>query len=279
MAVVFFVTFWLSPWVINFARNLYWVEFTWFIPMLIGIFIAWKVERRQYRAINYLAAFIFIMIKCLCGYEYISVVMMGLIAFLMADFVQAVVQKNKERGMLLFRTILIMGLVALMGFFAAICIHGSLRGGSLYEGIKHIFEENVLCRTYGGDMNKFGEAFWASFNASVWEVLCEYFKFSTEVITGVSGNIFPLLCIVPLCIFVIDYRRNRLDTELIAMYVIFFFTSISWFCLAKSHSYIHTHMNFVLWYFGFVQICFYVIVKKLIEIFNKTYWVERFEKS
>ena len=33
LAACFFVTFWLSPWIINFARNLYWVEFTWFIPM------------------------------------------------------------------------------------------------------------------------------------------------------------------------------------------------------------------------------------------------------
>ena len=37
-----------------------------------------------------------------------------------------------------------------------------------------------------------------------------------------------------------------------------FLTSVSWFVLGKAHSYIHTHMNFAMWYFGFVQLLFYI---------------------
>jgi len=39
--------------------------------------------------------------------------------------------------------------------------------------------------------------------------------------------------------------------------------------LAKSHSYVHIHLNYVLWYFGFVQICLYVIVDKIYLIYKK----------
>lgn len=269
MAGVFFFTFWLSPWIVNFARNLYWVEFTWFIPMAVGLFCAWKIENRKCRVISYIAAFISIFGKCLCGYEYITVVMMGMISFLLADLVIAFTKMDKQRQGLLFRTIFILGVVAIAGFIAAICVHALLKGnGNILEGVRNIFENDVLRRTQGADMNKFGSEYWASFNASVWETFCKYFHFRTEVIAGIAGNLFPALCVIPLCIFGYEYKVKRLNIELLAMYVIFFLTTVSWFCLAKGHSYIHLGMNYVLWYFGFVQICVYVPVKKVIDAYK-----------
>ena len=52
------------------------------------------------------------------------------------------------------------------------------------------------------------------------------------------------------------------------MFLVFLATTLSWIILGKSHSYIHTHINFVLWYFGFVQICLYEIIQ---FICGKTY--------
>ena len=269
MAAVFLVVFWLSPWIVNFAKNLYWVEFTWFIPMAIGLFCAWKVENRKCRLFSYIVAFVAIAGKCLCGYEYISVIMMGLIAFMLVDFGTALINKNKTKASLLFRTILIMGIVALAGFIAAICVHASLRGqGNILEGIKYILEQDVLRRTVGGDMNNFDESLWMSFNASIWETFSRYFHFNTEIITGVTGTLFPLLCLIPVCILGYEYKMKKLNVELMIMYIVFFITSISWFCLAKGHSYIHTHINYVLWYFGFIQICIYIIVNKIVEAYK-----------
>lgn len=272
MAGVFLITFWLSPWIVNFARNLYWLEFTWFIPMGLGLFCCWKIEKRSCRSASYVLIFIAIFVKCLCGYEYISTIMMGMIAFPLVDLALAVANKNKPQIILLFRTIFIMGIISICAFMAAICVHASLRGGGdVISGIKFILEQDVLRRTGGGDMNDFDTIYWASFNASVWETIKKYFHFSTEIITGITGNLFPLLCIVPLCIFTYEYYTKKLNIELIAMYLIFFFSSISWFCLAKGHSYIHTHMNYVLWYFGFVQICLYVIVNKFLESYKNCF--------
>lgn len=271
LAFVFFLVFWLSPWIVNFARNLYWVEFTWFFPMAAGLFCAWKIENRTCRIISYAAAFVSIAAKCLCGYEYISSVMMGLIAFPLVDFTEALVKKDTEKARLLFRTVFILGVMALTGFAAAVCMHASLKAdGDLLKGIQIIFEEDVLRRTSGGDLNEFSESYWESFNASVWEVYCKYFKFSTEIVTGIAGNLFPLLCCLPLAIFVHDYRKENLNVKLISMYTVFFLTAVSWFCLAKAHSCVHTHMNYVLWYFGFVQICFYTIVNKIKEMVSQS---------
>lgn len=270
MACVFFLTFWLSPWIVNFARNLYWVEFTWFIPMACGLFCAWKINNRRCRIFSYTTAFVAVVIKCLCGYEYISTIMLGLISFLLVDFIVAVLAKEKDKSRLLFKTIFMISMIAVLGFITAVCIHAPLRGnGNILEGIKNIFNQDVLRRTTGADMNDFGENYWPSFNASVWDVYRGYFRFSTEIITGISGNLFPLLCCIPIGVFVYDYYRKKQDVVLVSMYIVFYLTSISWFCLAKAHSQIHTSMNYVMWYFGFVQICFYIIVNKIIEIFFK----------
>lgn len=269
MAYVFLYTFWLSSWIVNFARNLYWVEFTWFMPMLIGLFCSLHIESRKNRVISYVATFIAITAKCLCGYEYISVIMMGLVAFLLSDWIKAIFEKDKPRSILLFRTILIIGIIALVGFMTAICIHALLKGdGNILNGIKNIFEQDVLRRTNGADMNEFDSVYWPSFNASIWETYCKYFHFSTEVVVGINGNLFPILCIAPICIFGYEIKNKRLNVELLTMYMVFFLASISWFCLAKGHSYIHTHINFVLWYFGFVQISLYVIVNKIVEAYK-----------
>lgn len=269
MSGCFFATFLLSPWVVNFAKNLYWVEFTWFLPMLVGLFCALKINSRKCRILSYILVFVSICLKCLCGYEYISTIMMGTIAFLLADFFVAIHKKDMNKGALLFRTICITGIVALLGFIFAICFHAVYRGGgNITDGIRDIINNDVLRRTYGADLNVFIDIQQVadSLDASTWEVLCQYFSFNTEIMTGISGNLFPVLCLVPLVIFVFEYRNKQTDVENVSLYSVFFLTTVSWFILAKAHSYVHTHMNYVLWYFGFVQICIYIIIRKAAQM-------------
>lgn len=269
LAACFFVTFLLSPWVVNFARNLYWVEFTWFVPMMVGLFCAWKIDNQKCRVISYIGAFISILGKCLCGYEYISAIMMGLIAFLLVDLIVVAGKKDKHRIVLMFRTIVIIGACALIGFVAAICLHAIYTGnGNILVGIHNIIEGDALRRTSGADLNNFIDALKTvtdSQTASTWEVLSKYFHFSTEVITGITGNLFPILCVAPLAIFALEYHNTQLNLEKLAFYIVFFLVSVSWLVLAKAHSYVHIHMNYVLWYFGFVQMCFYIIIDKIAE--------------
>lgn len=266
-AGIFYFVFALSPWTVNFAKNLYWVEFTWFVPLAIGLVCSLKVESFKWRISCYIAMFIAISGKCLCGYEYISAVMMGSIAFLGVDFIAAFVKRDNKKAGMLFKSTFFTGVAALLGFIAAIIIHASLRGsGNIFDGIQSIIENDVLRRTNGADLNSFDPIFWPSMNASVWEVYSRYFHFPTEVVTGVTGNLFPLLCIAPSGIFAYEINKKKVDYQCISMYIVFFLTSISWFCLAKSHSYIHTHMNYVLWYFGFIQVCFYVVISRFVSM-------------
>ena len=138
--------------------------------------------------------------------------MMGLITFLLVDFVNAMLSKNKEKSILIFRTTFVMCIVALLGFMTAICMHAILRGnGNLLEGIITIFKSDVLRRTSGADLNQLSTNLWDSMNASIWEVLCRYFHFDTDIVVGVSGKLFQVICIVPLGIFAYDFYNRKLD--------------------------------------------------------------------
>lgn len=63
-----------------------------------------------------------------------------------------------------------------------------------------------------------------------------------------------------LCFIVFRRLGNGNKDKEIVLLVLSMMATLSWIVLAKSHSYIHIHMNFVLWYFGYVQMCMYLIV-------------------
>ena len=92
--VVFYIVTLLSPWVIGFSTNIYWMETTWFAPMFVGIYCANRVENRSKRLISYVLAFVTVALKCACGYEYITVVMLGTVVFLLTDLTMAILRKN-----------------------------------------------------------------------------------------------------------------------------------------------------------------------------------------
>lgn len=270
MAGCFYFTFLLSPWIVNFARNLYWVEFTWFLPVLFGLICSCFINKKIVRVGCYIATYVSILIKCLCGYEYISTIMLATISFLLVDLVNSLILKDKLQLKRVFKSIIIMGIMCLLGFVSAIGIHAFLRGdGNIINGINSIIQNDLFKRTNGGNLNDFDVVYWPSLNASIWEVLCKYFHFNTSILSGISGNLFPLLALLPVIIFVYNYRLKKLDIKDLIFYIIFFLVSVSWYILAKSHSFIHTHMNYVLWYFGYVQICIYIIIKQIIKYFAK----------
>uniref|UniRef100_UPI003AB4117C hypothetical protein n=1 Tax=Eisenbergiella sp. TaxID=1924109 RepID=UPI003AB4117C len=265
MAVVWGAVFLLSPWIVQFARNLYWVEFTWFLPMSFGLLCSVYADNKKIVGISCIGVFLSVFLKSACGYEYITTVMMGTILFLMADAGTALLTDKKEFPEI-FKRILLVGIAALLGFLAAVCIHAYIRAdGDIWRGLCSIYEKNVLERTWGGNPEDFPESERASLEASALTVLKLYFHFDTSLIMGISGKLFGGLCI--LSVLALFWRiwkdkiRGEIDKSTLYMFFLLFsafLTSVSWFVLGKAHSYIHTHMNFVMWYFGFIQLLIYI---------------------
>lgn len=78
------VSLFLSPWLLVFGRNLYWVFGMFYLPM---VYLAWKGEKlgqanaaetRRVLGVYFLLFFA----KCACGYEYVSTMVFGAFALL-----------------------------------------------------------------------------------------------------------------------------------------------------------------------------------------------------
>lgn len=265
MGGIFYITFLLSPWVVAFARNLYWVEFTWFLPILFGLILSTDYKKKK-KLIP--CIFMAVLIKCLCGYEYISTIMLDTIAFFIVDFF---ITKEKEQRKEIVKTTVIVGITCLSAFIIALCTHAILRGeGNILQGIESIYKNDILRRTIiVSDKETFPKVYQESLNASVKETIEKYFNWDSNVITGIDGKYFRLIFVGTIAIIIYDILKKKENCyRNMVMFLLFLATTLSWIILGKSHSYIHTHINFVLWYFGFVQICLYEIIQ---FICGKTY--------
>lgn len=262
-AIIFYIVFLLSPWVVHFGKNLYWVEFTWFLPLLFCLLLSKTKNFKIYIPLIFLA----VLFKCLCGYEYLSTILLTSISFLLTDFV---LDKDKRKE--IFKTILYISVASILAFIVALCMHSILRGeGNIFHGINTIIREDVMRRTIATDSNLFDdELIKSAINSSYFSVIKKYFNFSSDIIYGIDGSLFIILFIFSLYISIYNYYKNKdLSKRDLVLYIVFLISTLSWFVLGKAHSYSHTHINFVLWYFGFIQISLYIVVKFFIRFINE----------
>ncbi|MEG2912880.1 MAG: hypothetical protein RR897_14925 [Pseudomonas sp.] len=257
-AAVFFACMIGSPWVVAISRNLYWASFLWFLPAVMAMY-AYRCppsSRAQLAAIAMYGASI--LLKCLAGYEYISsIVLMSLTIFMIDPF-----RANPILGMkAAIRMTVIMGMVAVAGFLIAVLVHAMNRADTLAEGISQTLGWDALKYSAFGRLTgvvQSGPDIPLSF------VISEYFnEWKTPVLFWLDGSrVFSfLLLLTGLSIVAQFYTRDanaRRDTALVLVSLL---APMSWFILMQKHSAIHTHLNYVLWYFGFIPACAFVIVR------------------
>ncbi len=247
-AVIFFLTIILSPWIVSFARNLYWIPFTWFLPAVFAgfYFLAQSIRRKIFLAALIYFSFV---LKCLAGYEYISSIILLAAAIFSYELFNPERVLTKSQSVKGFFLICLLGVA---GFSTALLMHANMRGDTLIEGIKSIYEFDVKRRTYG-DPNSFGSENYEALSSSILMVLKTYiFTWHTEFLKGFPGFTFYMLCILSMAtIFYRYYAAHQNKARDASLFIAFLMPPLSWFILAKSHSAQHTHMSYVLWYFGF----------------------------
>lgn len=276
LASIFFVTFALSPWITAFARNLYWAVFLWFLPLLL-VFIYQQMHNPQkikQRLVLVLICFA-VFVKSLCGYEYLSAIMIIAVIPIILDFFKT---KKRIEKIEAIKNFLKISIVMVVGFMLAFIIHANMRGnGNIIDGAKDIYRQDVERRLsvgkyYNEDVAILNE----SKKISTVEVLKKYISFETPLLIGlIGGGSFTLILVASFLFLVSDLLKDckKIKFDLI-LWLLMLAAPLSWYILAKPHSYIHTHVNYVLWYFGFIQVSLYVIVKRAL-LFIKNFKGEK----
>ena len=255
-AVVFYLGSVLSLWVINFSCSSYWVTFTLFLPMLVGL--AWLKHK------NRIVLFCFLMmlavaLKAGCGYEYMSTVMVSAIIFPIYSTIKMIGKETKIETKKNLTKVTALALACLSGFITVLLINGYLReNGDLFKGLHSIYYNDILRRTYG-NAKDYDAATAPSLNAPLLTVLKLY------LVSSKTGRTACLLLIVNFGLFIKNRRTRSIWADLILL-LCAFAGALSWLILAKSHSYAHMHINHIVFYIGYMQIAVYLIIKGILSV-------------
>lgn len=281
-ALVGLATLVLSPWLTVFARNLYWVPVTWFAPLVVAWITYVKNEPPRGKRIYWTAALIggAILVKSLCGFEYVSAVV--------GAAGSAVLYGLIKYGRSLREIIIHMMAVAVASVSAvviAIVLQMIILAAHL-GGLAPAWQDFVFRvgkRTHGSP-TEFPEVYADSLSANVFDVVYRYWSESKVVGAGsvIHANAAQIIAPAAFFIFVaggvmlIRSWRNTADrrqyTAILALAAASAGASLSWFVLAKGHSYVHYHMNYVLWHVPFLLIALPICAYLFANLVRQRAW-------
>jgi hypothetical protein len=297
-ALLFAAVYVFSPWVVVFSRNLYWVSFTWYLPILLTM---WLSSRSFYerRSLYLMLALLFgaYLLKCLCGYEYLTSIFVAACVPIVYHGIRLDLGLRQ-----VFLTICLNGVALLAAFALAVTVHSqslSEKDSSGFSRILLIAKERVLSdnpadtakQVCDGNIDC-EETISASLKSNPFSVTAKYFfvkdflpwvslvghderykedlqatygNFSFEGLIGlvralgvsgmlaVAAKALSVLSFIGLLAFII-FSFRRFSIEIRCMLITAFVAPLSWYFVAKAHSYIHYHINYVLWYLPFIPV-------------------------
>lgn len=242
----------LSPWLTVFGRNLYWMMGTWFLPLVISAWLCRWYDQGSRSLFTSLALLLTLALgtaigvfaKSTMGYEYLSTITL-------AQFT-VVLYYAVKWGWGWFRTLVWLGaggVGSVAGFVGALHVHlrqlTAFYGGSEEKGLIRL-KELISSRT-AGDVAKLQAEFGAKTSGNP---LLIVFKYVFSI-----WNLFPpyILFLAPFVWIAWRILRGaeKGATELrpLAWATLFSFSApLSWFIVARGHSFVHFHLNYVLWH-------------------------------
>lgn len=273
--VLYWISLAFSPWVLPFSYSLYWVPFTIIIPALIPLCLgSWMHDKRRWIVLALVV--IAMLIKCLCGYEYITTITL----FACGGYVFSLMHKGMR---LRISSLALIFSACVVGFLLAIALHViQLHHINENYGISTIL--NRAEAHTGTDGGRDDPTFLISHLSTrpgnediisilstganqhillfAWTAFKEYFHLPAIVLKGYTipfgwfvliDFIASVICLAGLASPIKNKLSN--DLKLYSLGVLFIFAGVfSWQILAWHHMTIHYHLNGQLFAYGIVPV-------------------------
>jgi len=255
--LLIFLSILLSKWNVYFAKNMYWMVAFMFLPFMV-VLLSCHLEEQGKKIYFFMVsvfAMIFVMLKSSMGYEYISTILISTVTPLVYYAV-----KNKWPKNLFIVRFSVLGVLSLLGFIFALYLHVNqlqVSAGSTEEGVA-IIKERILARTQTTPESYLDTPYYDSQQASVFYVLYKFllkegsfrlkipFLFWIILFAYISYKVYKEKAVLE-----IKSKDVLIYKSLIITTWFSFIGSLSWFVLAKSHSYIH-NINYIVWHLPFM---------------------------
>lgn len=247
-----------APWPQRGMKDLYWCLWTWLLPALAGLLLC-AVTRRRGKTPwwCYLLVFAACMVRCMCGFEFITTFLILCEIPLCYAAAKAYFVRRDPHGAFVWlgRTVGA-GVSALGGVTAALALW---------------FAQEWLCFGSAADAwqnmtravtDRVSLTDGAVRDVNVPQVLAQYFRESTEPLLQlgpVSVTAWQLLLFALLvgAVSVVVCLRRGTAAQLVPPCIVWglgLAAPASWMVLSKAHAAIHTHLVPMLWHFAFVPI-------------------------
>lgn len=249
----FFVSMMLSPQIIGFARNLYWATFLWFLPVYFSLVIYRKRTSKKTQYFFFLLFALSVALKCLAGYEYITTILIfSVFIYFIAPFTPSPAYSVRDSALMVSKFILF----SIVGFIVAVALHLGMRADTLAAGVHNTFAfDAIKYLPIPTSAN-------AHESISIFPVLKEYiFEWKLPFIYGFDAYYwFSIACFIVLgFLIVIKAFDSKLFARDVMLLCITFLAASSWFVIMVKHAKIHVHLDYVLWYLGFIPALLFVI--------------------
>lgn len=265
----------LSQWLTVFGKNLWWSLWAFYLPMIV-IMSLLKRHRvpsdRQFIKFGILI-FISVFVKCFInGFEYITTTLVMMVT----PCIYYAVLDRWSRHQCIKWTLAAIGgsSVAIFLSLTLLCFQIGAAKQGFMDGVAHVIY-SFGKRTHG-EAQGFPEVYAASLDAgTIWVIvtyvngiffdLNNYLSNTNDFVSNFLLKIryaylIVLFIVMSVLLFLRDQKimTNRRQQDIALIWTTWFsiLAPLSWYVIFKAHSYIHTHMSFLLWqmpftFFGF----------------------------
>ena len=260
----------LSHWLTVFGKNLWWSLWAFYLPMIVILYYLKNNRDTKNHQIFKLGLLIFIAVSIKCfinGYEYITTTLIMMIT----PCIYYALLDKWNRNLCLKWTIAISagtGAAIILSLIMLCFQIGAVKGGFV-DGVEHVVW-SFGKRTYG-EAEDFPPIYAASLEAGTIGVVIKYlngvfFDINNYISIKqgfVSKYIFKIRYYYLIALFIAStiplfLNRQKIREKQWKQTSTLFWTTwfsilapLSWFVIFKAHSYIHTHMSFLLWQMPF----------------------------
>ena len=262
----------LSQWLTVFGKNLWWSLWAFYLPMIVVMYLLKRhraPSNRQFIRFGILI-FISVLVKCFInGFEYITTTLVMMVT---PCIYYAVLDKWDRHQYVKWTLAAVCGSgVAIFLSLTLLCVQIGAAKGGFMDGLEHVIW-SFGKRTYG-EAENFPPVYAASLDAGTIGVVVTYLNgiffdlnnYLSQMNDFVSNFLLKIRYYYLIILFIVMssllLRRSNADRRhhYIALICATWFSilaPLSWFVIFKAHSYIHTHMSFLLWqmpftFFGF----------------------------
>lgn len=263
----------MSYWIIIFSKNIWWSLWSFYLPFVAMLWYFEKNKATRFPLIKIgVVSCLLLFTKCFfTGYEYITTT---LVMFIMPFVFYGILEKWNFTTFL--KKVISATFGALFGILFSLFLllfQLSHLNSQKINGWNYILE-TFSRRSYDNPDKYIDPIYNQSMRSSVWDVLFTYFKGNEFVFKyhnlNLTVSFFQCICILLIVtIFILIKYKTQKTLALITTLWISILAPISWFVIFKSHSFIHTHMNFIVWYMPFMLLGYVLIGNCATTFLNK----------